>query len=608
MTNNQTLLRINLTKKEIHREKLEANVIKKYLGGVGLAAKLLFDHLKNDVDSLSPKNLIVFAVGPLTGTSVPCTSRYVVCSKSPQTGIWGEANSGGFIGPMIRKAGLYAIAISGKSEKPVYVSICNADTEIRDASHLVGTSSYDTEHAIKKEVGQKFKVASIGPAGENLVKFASIINDGGNAAGRTGMGAVMGSKNLKAIAVFGDRKLGIKNPEKLGELSAELSRKLRASQKGLIAIGTPRYMMESEETGDLPIKYWTEGNFDAIEKISGEALEKFIKKRKTCYGCPIGCHKYTVSLDANSSREMTMPEYETIACFGSMCMNENLKSIIKANDLCNRYGVDTITTASLIAFSMECYEKGWISREQLGGIDLSWGNEEAIIEMVEKIVRREGFGDVLAEGIRYAAEKIGHNAREIAVHVKGLDLPAHDPRAFESLAVNYATSDRGGCHLHGWPHCIEQGVLVPDLGIKEKPDRFEWNGKADLVKKIQDWACVNNSLLMCVYAVAVNGGVTPSHQSEMLSYAMGWEMTVSKLMKIGERIFNLTRMFNVRLGISSEDDTLPSRILLEPRKTGGSAHHLPRFEQVRSRYYKARGWDRNGIPKPSKLDELRLKF
>jgi aldehyde:ferredoxin oxidoreductase len=599
------IVKIDLEKKKVLKEALHDSIVKSYIGGVGLSARLLYDMLDPTIDPLNPKNLLVFATGPLTGTIAPACSRFVVCSKSPLTGFWGEANSGGSFGFMLRKAGYYALAIEGKASNPVYISILNDEIEIRDARDLWGAFTYDVEDAIKSEIGErKSSVVSIGPAGEKLVKFASIINDKGNAAARTGMGTVMGSKNLKAVAVLGTKKVSVKDPEKLKELSQQAVALTKKGSESLRRIGTPDYVQASEEFGDLPIKYWTKGTFN-VASISGDAVARYSLRKKPCLGCPIACHKLMVVDRDDAERQIVMPEYETLATLGSMCLNGNLESIIEANDLCNKYGIDTITTGSLIAFTMECCERGWVTRKELAGTPLEWGKAEGILQIIKQIGEREKFGNVLAEGIRPAAEKIGHNATDIAVHVKGLDLPAHDPRAFESLAVNYATSNRGACHLHGFPHVIEQGTTVPDIGIKEKVDRFEWRGKAEIVKKIQDWACVNNSLVMCVYMLTT--GLTPTFQAKMLSSVLGLDISVARFMKIGERIFNLIRMFNVQCGVSGTDDSLPSRILKEPRNTGGATHHLPNFKQVLGKYYKLRGWNHNGVPSIQKLDELELK-
>ena len=599
------MAKIDLTKKKVRKEALQHSLVKSYIGGVGLSAKLLYDTLDPTINPLNPRNMLVFATGPLTGTIAPACSRFVVCAKSPLTGFWGEANSGGSFGFMLRKAGYHALAIEGKANKPVYISILNDEIAIRDAGEFWGAFTYDVEDAIKSELGErKSSVVSIGPAGEKLVKFASIINDKGNAAARTGMGTVMGSKNLKAVAVLGTKKVSVKNPEKLKELSQQAVTLTKKGSESLRRIGTPDYVQASEEFGDLPIKYWTKGTFN-VENISGDAVAKHSLRKKPCLGCPIACHKFIVINRDGTEIQVVMPEYETLATLGSMCLNNNLESIIEANDLCNKYGIDTITTGSLIAFTMECYERGWVARKELEGIQLEWGKTEGIFQIIKQIGDREKFGNVLAEGVEYTAEKIGHNAPDIAMHVKGLDLPAHDPRAFESLAVNYATSNRGACHLHGFPHVIEQGVTVPDIGIKEKVNRFEWRGKAEIVKKVQDWACVNNSLVMCVYMLTT--GLTPTFQAKMLSCVLGWDVSVAQFMKIGQRIFNLIRMFNIQCGASGKDDSLPSRILKEPRNTGGAAHHLPNFKQVLREYYKLRGWNRNGIPSKQKLNELNLE-
>ncbi|MFQ6089082.1 MAG: aldehyde ferredoxin oxidoreductase family protein [Candidatus Methanofastidiosia archaeon] len=601
------ILEVDLSKEKISLRTFDEKILRMFLGGLGLASKIISDELNVGINPLDEKNKIVFMTGPLTGTVTPTSSRYVVCSLSPLTGIWGEANAGGFWGPELKFAGYDGLIVRGRAKNPVFLYINDEDVEIRDALHLWGRDSYETEDILKKDFGKKFKVACIGQAGENLVKISAIMNDMGRAAARTGLGAVMGSKNLKAIAVRGSKKVEMKDKDKAKEIQRKLLKIIRESSfaKSLHENGTDGVMETLEYFGDVPVKFWRLGTFENVEKISGETITKTILKgTKTCFSCPIACKREVEVKEGKYKVSGSGPEYETCASFGTLLLNDDLKSIAFVNDLCNRYGLDTISTGSVVGFAMECFEKGIISLKDLGGIDLTWGNADSIIECVKKIAFRRDFGNVLAEGVFRASKKLGRRAVNFSIHVKGLEIPLHDPRAFESWALSYATTNRGACHITAPAYWVERGITFSDIGLDKRMPRFETEGKAFLVKTFQDFCTTLESVIVC--KLSLYGGVTLTHISELLKAIVGFDYTVEELLKVGERINNLIRNFNVKLGVTKKQDTLPKRILNEPHPSGGAKGHLPNLPVMLEEYYKLRGWNENGIPKTETLKKLGL--
>ena len=450
------LLRVNLSNGDIQEEKLKREDAIKFIGGTGLAAKILYDEIISNISPYDPSNKLVFMTGPLEGTLVPCSCRYAVCALSPLTGAWGEAHASGFWGPELKSAGYDGIVIEGRACSPVYLKIFDGDVTIEDASSLWGMGCLDLERALKKELGEDVKVACIGPAGERLVRYASIINDGGRAAGRCGMGAVMGSKNLKAIVVRGSGKIQVAKPAMLRKTIRRLYPVLMSFPTTQIysAYGTNGEMDSFYEYGDVPIKNFTIGVWDGVKKIDGKAMAKtIVKGQRACLGCPIGCWRYIKIEDgAYAGIEGRGPEYETAASFGSLLLNDDIMVIAKANELCNQYGMDTISTGVSIAFAMECYERGIIGKEDTGGLELRWGDGDVILKLIELIGKREGFGDILAEGVRKASQRIGKGSERYAMHVKGLEIPMHDPRAFQGMGLQYAT-----CLLYTSPSPRDRG-------------------------------------------------------------------------------------------------------------------------------------------------------
>ena len=588
---------------------LDETTARSYLGAGGLAAHIL-SSMNWDIDPLAPESRLVFFTGPLTGTPAPLCSRYTVSGKSPLTNIWGEAHASGFWGPELKAAGLDGIVIEGKAERPVYLFIHDGKVTIKDARSLWGHDTITTEDAIKAELGDSsIKVASIGPSGEKLSRMAAIINDHGRAAARCGLGALMGAKNLKAIAVRGKGEVKVARLKDLRPLAGTLTRLARESSAGkyLKEFGTIGGMEPFHEFGDVPIKNWMQGSWeDGCSKVSGQYMnETILSSRSACKRCPIGCGRLIdVKYGPYNGLTGKGPEYETAAAFGPLCLNDNLAAVAKANDLCNRYGLDTISTGAAVAFALECFEKGLITPTDTDGLELVWGNSDAMVKMVEKIGKREGLGDLLADGTRLAAEKIGNGADAFALHIKGLELPMHDPRSFSSWAVSYGTSNRGACHIQAPTFWVERGLTFPDIGLDNPGDRFDTEGKGILTKVFQDFCEVVESAGICKFALY--GDFRSRHVLDLLRIVTGWDLDLDEVMLMGERSFNLKRLINIRCGITGKDDRLPKRILTHSLSDGGTKGYLPDQEKMLKEYYQERGWDENGIPTQEKREELSL--
>jgi len=602
------ILRVNLNDSRISTEPVSEDELQKYIGGSGLASKMLFSELDPSVDPLSHDNLLIFMTGPLTGTSSPSCGRYCVCTKSPLTGLWAEAHAAGYWGPELKFAGYDGIVLKGRADKPVYLSIIDGQADLREASEIWSKDTYTTEKLLRERLGDSnLKVASIGQAGERGVLFASIMNDLGRAAGRCGVGTVMGSKRLKAIAVRGTKLKVI--PAAKDDMLKEFLRRIYVTIRShptvqiYASYGTDGIMSMMHEYGDVPIKYFTKGSWpEGIEKICGEAMAKTIlKKQWACYKCLIACGRHVTIGDPSPDKEGAGPEYETCASLGALCLNSDLNVIAAGNDLCNRYGMDTISAGNVIAFAMECYEKGLISTGDTDGVAVDWGDGEVIVKLLHQIGMNQGFGATLAKGVRRASEEIGESAEDFALHIKGLEMPMHDPRAFKGLGLQYATSHRGACHLRGLVYHIEQGERVPDLGIHKRYQRFTTEDKAFPVIAVQNWHDVLDSLIMCKFAM-----LPPASVLAMLNMVTGWEMKLDELIRVGERTYTLKRIFNLKCGATRRDDTLPKRFLKEPLAEGGSKGEVVDLEPMLDKYYELRGWDKNGVPTRQKLEELGL--
>ncbi len=613
------ILRANLTDNRITEQPLEEYVARTFLGGRGLGAKILFDEIKPGTDPLGPDNKLVFATGVVTGLPFAGNSRYVVMAKSPLTGIWGEANGSGFWGPELRFAGFDAIVVEGKAQKPVYLWIHDGQAELRDASHLWGKITGETEEAIRKELGDsRIRVASIGPGGERLVRFACILSDYHHANGRTGMGAVMGSKNLKAIAVRGTHKVPMVDQKKVIALCKQANKEVwEGAYKDLLhKYGSDGDLDDLHATGRLPTKNFQRCTFEGYSNITGETMaDTILVRRDFCYACPIACNQ-VVAAEKPYAVDPAYggPEYETAGAFGSLCMNDNLVVIAKANELCNKYSIDTISTGVAIAFAMECYEKGLIDRSDTDGLALEWGSGEAIVGLVEKIAMRQGIGDLLAEGVERAARKIGKGSEAFAVHVKGMEIPLHEPRGKKGVGLAYATSNRGGCHLQAEHDDFfeDKAWLFPEIGLDKTVDRLDMGpDKARLVKVLGDLKSLFDCLSACVYASWPEGGVRLTTIRDVVNAATGWDVSLEEWMTVGERAYNLCRAFNVREGITRKDDTLPSR-LMETLGEGlykGQAISRAELDSALGAYYHARGWDKvSGAPTRAKLEQLGLAY
>ncbi len=601
-------LKVDLSEGKISTEPLDQGVAKLFLGGGGLAAKLM-EGMDWSIDPFDPRNLLIFSLGPLTGVPAPCCSRYVVSAKSPLTNLWGEAHASGYWGPELKFAGWDAIVVEGRSEKPVYLWINDEKVEIRDAKEIWGRDTFEAENLLQNILGGKnVRVAGIGPAGEKRSRIASVLNDHGRAAARSGMGGVMGSKNLKAIAVRGSQKPKLAKPDEFKEYVKELTQIIMKApaREALRKYGTDGGMMAFHEMGDVPIKNWRVGKWEeGCYKVSGFYMtEKILTDIYACRMCPIGCGRVVEVKEGPYAVSGKGPEYETAAGFGPLCMNDSIEVVAKANDLCNRYGMDTISTSMAIGFAMECFEKGLITKKDTDGIELTWGNGEAIIKMVEKMARREGFGEILGDGSFLAAKRIGKGSEDFAIHVKGQELALHDPRAFFSWAVAYATAHRGACHILAPTYWLERGLTFPELGYDKPLDRFATEGKGTWVKIFQDFCEVLESLVMCKFSLY--GNLRGNHILQLLNLTTDWGMNLKEMVQTGERGFNLKRMINVQLGVTSKDDTLPKRLLTEPTQEGGAQGRIPPLETMLKEYYRERGWDENGIPFLAKLEELGL--
>jgi len=588
-------LRIDLSKRVVREETLKEEDCRLYVGGSGFAAKIHYQAKSYEVDPLSGRNPLVIFTGPLTGTKAPSTSRVEFCARSPLTHAWGESNAGGKFANFLKYAGWDGLVIEGASEKPVYVHINENGAEIVDAGDIWGATTYDAQDAIEADLKEKrLSTAVIGPAGENLVKYASVMVDNSRFAGRTGMGAVMGSKKLKGIAVSFDPENRfipeIANPEKFEEELKGLYARIKDNFTANMfkELGTAGYVESAEMFGDLPVKYFTQGTFDAASKISGSAMaESILIANDGCLGCPIQCGR-VVELEGEV---MHGPEYETLASFGSLQLNESLEELVKINRMANSLGLDTISAGVTIAFAMYLTEKG------VKDFGIKWEDGEAVMELLKDIAYRKGNGDMLAEGVAEIGRRLG--VEGAAAHVRGLEIPMHDPRAFSSLAVAYAVNNRGACHLPHQMYNVEMGLKIKEYSIVSD-DRFSNEGKGVITAKMQNFTELFNALVMCAFVP-----IKPTQMASLLSAATGFECNADTIYTIGERIYNLKRMYNVKAGRGKEFDRLPE-IVLKPLE-GGSEGNVPDVEKQLKEYYEFRGW-RDGVPTQEKLKELGLEW
>lgn len=603
---------IDLAKHKIHRKLIRADILKKYLGGRGLNSFLLHLLLPKGINPLSSENVLIVSTGPFTGTSAPSSARFTVSAKSPETGILGDGNCGGFWGPMLRRSGFDVLVIKGKSAQPVYILIEESRAQILKAREIWGQDTVETQKALKKR-HSGVEVICIGQAGENLVRFASIRTGLKNAVGRTGMGAVMGSKNLKAIATWGTEDVEVFASEKLVREKTYLTRKI-LERKGIQVLskyGTAYLVNILAQSQKLGTKNFLLSHFDQAEGISGEELtSKFSEKTVACFGCAVHC-RHVYKLDGETAEG---PEFATIGCIGAKCGLQDMKTILKANVLCNRYGLDTITTGSLIAWILECAEKKKLLSGGYSDLELEWGNSDSILKLIEKIAFRKGIGDILAEGGLTASRTLGSNCQRYLIHVKGLPVEAVDVRWNMGFALGLATASRGGDHLRNRPTLenleLPASLLEKTCGGKISPDPLSCTGKPLMVKWAEELYAVTDSLGICRFVSLWNSPNLLGYQELATLYNLitGNDISISDLANIGERIVNVERLFNLREGMNQKDDTLPERFFESPIKGKKCGLTREKLESMLEEYYEMRGWTKKGIPKKAKIAELQIDF
>jgi aldehyde:ferredoxin oxidoreductase len=599
------LLVVDLTSGKTETRIVDPAYTRQYIGGSGLAVRLLWDSLSASRDPLDPASPLLWSTGPLTGTSGPTTGRFSICARSPQTGLWGESNIGGFVGPELRFAGFDGVFITGRAAKPVYLWIHNGQVEIRDASHLWGTTdTHETQIRIKAEVNEpQARVACIGIAGERGVPFAAILADHGRAAGRTGMGTLMGSKNLKALAVRGTGKIEFADAEAYKKRRVEANKQLLEENltEVMRATGSSGVADYGQMLGDMPQRYWTQGTFEGTSNIGGAAMaETILTGTSACQGCVISCGRVITIKEGQyaTGGEVKGPEYETIASFGSQLLVDDLVLISALGNHCDALGMDTISAGNTIALAYLLFDRGAISTSDTGGIELRWGDATPCFSLLDQMARKEGFGALLAQGAKGLAAHFGQP--DLAVHVANLEVPMHDPRAMTGMAIVYATSPRGACHNQGDYFMVEMGNSMAELDLP-MTERFRDDGKAGFVARHQDWRTVSNSLVACFYAAT-----PPSVYVDLLRDATGEPWTLEEMMLAGERAWNLKRLFNLRLGWTRAQEKLP-QLLLQPLPEGGQEGHVPDMDVLLGEYYTARGWDpATGGPTAAKVKALGL--
>ena len=599
------LLWVDLASGKTATTPLEEETVKSFLGGSGLGAKIIRERLKTIRGPLDPSNPLCFMPGLLCGTVVPGSNRTTVCGLSPATSAWGEARAGGAWSPMLKYAGYDGAIFTGKARHPVYVWIENDHVEIRPADRLWGKGFFETDERLLAETHQDAIVAAIGQAGEKLSRMACVMFEGryARSAGRTGMGAVMGSKNLKAVVVRGTGGIAVADGMGLMKRAAAYGDKEKRKFKRNFELGTAGGVAATEAFGDMPIRNFLGGRWaEKAERVSGQTMfKKYGKHERSCLSCPSNC---TLVVDIPGSAAGHAPEYETIGAFGSMCECDRIEVIARCNELCNDYGLDTISAGNTIAFVMEAFEKGILTEAALDGIRASWGNVEAMVALLHKIGKREGIGDLLADGTRAAAERLGTDLSDMLVEVKGVEVPMHDPRAFWSNALNYAVANRGACHMEGVTFTVESGLPFPDLGYTAPMDPYIPDGKAELNAKMHDLMAIYDGLGICKFYIVVSYG--PTILAEWLNYCTGWETTPEDLMRTGERIFTAKRTINVARGLTRKDDYLPKRLLTVPQRDDIGPVSPQGMERMLTEYYRLRGWNAAGAPTEARLKTLGL--
>ena len=612
-----SILRVNLSDGIIHRHPTEERLARAFLGGRGLNVKRLWDELPAHTDGLSPENMLVFGVGPLVGTLFPGGARFNVSAMSPQTGILGDSNAGGFFGPELKFAGYDQLIIRGRADHPVYLWIKDDVVELRDAQGLWGQDVWNTTLAIRQELDDSdVQVAAIGQGAENGVRFAGVFVNLSRPAARTGMGTVMASKNLKAVAVRGTGLISVADVTRFCEIIEQLDEVIYNHPEYEIRcrLGTTKLIKALDSIGGLPTRHFQHGCFEEADAVSGEAIEELYKiKSKACFACTIPCSRFLVVDDPRfPNLRLEGPEYEPLAGFTARVGNGDLALALKCIDLANRYGIDAIALSEVISWAMECYQRGLLSREEADGLDLTWGNGETILALVHKVAHREGFGDFLADGVKRAAERLGRGSEEIAMHGKGLEVFQADVRSIKAYGLGNAVASRGADHLRSEPwfefsNDPEEGIRR--YGIPETAFRLEYKGKGLVVKHFEEMAAIADAAGVCKNTYNNMEVLDWEGTAELLRAAAGWDITGQEVQQIGERIVNLERLFIAREGITRRDDTLPRRFLEEPMPagSGSTTGSVLELEPMLDEYYRARGWDvETGLPTQGKLEELGL--
>lgn len=598
------ILHVDLSNGKTKIQKFDEQFAKMYIGGTGFGIKTLIDNQEPGIDAFDPENPLIYTTGAISSTIVPCgAAKFGVFAKSPATNLLGEAYSTGRWGAEFRHAGYDILIIKGKAPKPVYLWIDDASVQLMDATHLWGKSTWEADEAIRNDLGdQLVRVSAIGPGGENLCMTSCLINDHFRAAGRTGLGAIAGSKNLKAVAIRGTMDVKVAEPEKLQELCKELYELCKGPATSKYrGLGTAANVLTLNAAGALPTRNYQEATFEGAETVSGEYLnEHFVTKIAGCTACPCRCEHIAVVPEGIFKGAIARVEYEPTMAFGPYCGVNRLDAVIKAIEYCNLYGVDAIGTGIIVGFAMECFEKGLITKEDTGGLELTFGNGEAMVEMVKKIALREDIGDVFADGVKRAAEKIGKGSEHFAMHIKGLEVTGYEMRGLKTCALGYAVSRRGADHQrhgsYGW-----------DLG--GKVDRYKVDkGRGKLVMGDEDTYCIFDSMILCKFTRKIFEDFDLI--AKVYSLVTGIPMTGDELRTAGERMSNLARLYNIREGLTRKDDTLPPRVMKDPIPSGvskGSFVSQEELDILLDGYYEARSWTREGVPTKAKIKELGLE-
>jgi len=614
------MLFVNLSDGTMRQEELSEDLARNFIGGYGIGARIMYERMKPGADPLGPENIFALGTGPLTLAGTVSTCRFTAMGKSPLTGYWADANSGGNFAIAQRASGYDMLFFEGKADHPVYLLVTNGKAEIKDARHLWGRDTVETEAVIREENGGKnYKIACIGPAGENCARIAAVINDKGRAAARGGLGAVMGSKNLKAVACMGFQRPGIHDMERVKNLVTEISNDMVNDPSGMIMVlgntGTPGAMEPHMATHDVPIKNWAGNNIEDFpkelwNKVGWDAMEKYVVEKYACEDCKIACGGWLEVPGGKYPLKRThKPEYESLAAFGPNCLNTDIESLIYANELCNIYGLDTIGTGSVIAMAIECYENGLLDKGDTDGLELTWGNSDVIVELVHKIAKREGIGDVLAEGGQIAAAKIGKEAEPMAMHVGGELMPMHDPRQAPGWGATYSSDPAPSRHTRGGTQFAEDGhgpdLICKMLGIPTKLEKYNPEGKGKYHAIMAGWQHLTNTSGACLFAA---DGLN-FRFIEVMSAITGWDLTPENLVHTGQRIAAMLHAFNLREGFQPSDYKVPPRVCGNPPLTAGKLKDVKvDFEELQRQYYEAMGYDRaTSDILPETIESLGLK-